>query len=46
VPFIAIAQGQNRLTWREIGWTRPLIALALFFVFLLLHPLLFGARPY
>jgi len=46
VPFVAIAQGRNRLVWREIGWTRPLIALALFFVLLVVHPWLFGARPY
>jgi uncharacterized membrane protein len=46
VPFAAIAQGRNRLVWREIGWTRPLIALALFFVLLVVHPWLFGARPY
>jgi uncharacterized membrane protein len=46
VPFVAIAQGRNHLALREIGWTRPLIALAVFFAFLALHPLLFGARPY
>ena len=46
VPFVAIGQGRNRLVWSEIGWTRPLIAIAVFFVLLALHPLLFGARPY
>jgi uncharacterized membrane protein len=46
VPFVAIAQGRNRLVWREIGWTRPIIGLAVFCLFLLLHPWLFGARPY
>ena len=46
VPFVAIAQGRNRLVWREIGWPRPLIALALFLVLLVVHPWLFGARPY
>ena len=46
VPFVAIAQGRNRLLWREIGWTRPLIAIVLFFVLLAVHPWLFGARPY
>jgi uncharacterized membrane protein len=46
VPFLAIAQARNRLVWREIGWTRPIVALAAYFVFLALHPLLFGARPY
>ena len=46
VPFVAIAQGRNRLVWREIGWKRPLIGLAVFAAFFLLHPWLFGARPY
>jgi uncharacterized membrane protein len=46
VPFVAIAQGRNRLDWREIGWKRPLIGLAAFAAFFLLHPWLFGARPY
>jgi uncharacterized membrane protein len=46
LPFVAIAQGRNRLVWREIGWTRPLVAIVLFFVLLVLHPWLFGARPY
>jgi uncharacterized membrane protein len=38
VPFVAIAQGRNRLVWREIGWLRPAIGLAVFFVVLLFHP--------
>jgi len=46
VPFLAIAQGRNRLVWREIGWTRPLAGLAAFAVFLAIHPWLFGVRPY
>lgn len=46
VPFVAIAQGRNRIVWREIGWTRPLIGIALFVGFFFLHPVLFGARPY
>jgi uncharacterized membrane protein len=46
LPFVAIAQGRNRIVWSEIGWVRPLIGLALFFAFFLLHPWLFGARPY
>jgi uncharacterized membrane protein len=46
IPFVAIAQGRNRLAWREIGWTRPLIGLAAYVVLLLAHPWLFGARPY
>jgi uncharacterized membrane protein len=46
VPFVAIAQGRNRLVWREVGWTRPIIGLAVFVAFLIVHPWLFGARPY
>lgn len=46
VPFVAIAQGRNRLNLREIGWKRPLIGLAVFFFFLWIHPWLFGVRPY
>jgi tripartite-type tricarboxylate transporter receptor subunit TctC len=42
VPFVAVAQGRNRIAWREIGWKRPLIAVALFFVLLFAHPWLFG----
>jgi uncharacterized membrane protein len=38
VPFVAIGQGRNRLAWREIGWKRPAIGLAAFFLVLLVHP--------
>jgi uncharacterized membrane protein len=38
VPFVAIVQGRNRLAWREIGWLRPAIGLAAFFLVLLVHP--------
>jgi uncharacterized membrane protein len=38
IPFVALAQGRNRLDWREIGWLRPAIGLAAFFVVLLFHP--------
>ena len=46
LPFVAILQGRNRLAWREIGWLRPLAGIAAFLGFFLLHPWLFGARPY
>jgi uncharacterized membrane protein len=46
VPFVAIAQGRNRVVWREIGWKLPLAGLALFAVVFLAHGWLFGARPY
>jgi tripartite-type tricarboxylate transporter receptor subunit TctC len=42
VPFVAIAQGRNRLDLREIGWKRPLIGIAAFVVLLFAHPFLFG----
>jgi len=38
VPFVAIAQGRNRIRWREIGWLRPAAGLAAFFLVLLVHP--------
>ena len=38
IPFVAIAQGRNRIVWREIGWLRPLIGLAVYFAVLLVHP--------
>jgi len=38
VPFVAIAQGRNRIRWREIGWVRPAAGLAAFFIVLLFHP--------
>jgi uncharacterized membrane protein len=38
IPFVAIAQGRNRIVWREIGWLRPAIGLAVFFAVLAFHP--------
>ena len=38
VPFVAIAQGRNRIAWREIGWLRPAIGVAVFFAVLVFHP--------
>jgi uncharacterized membrane protein len=46
IPFGAIFQGRNRFRFEEIGWRKVLIGLALYLVLLLLHPTLFGARPY
>lgn len=46
VPFVAIVQGRNRLMWREIGWTRPVIGIAVFVLVFFLHPWISGgARP-
>lgn len=38
VPFMAIAQGRNRIAWREIGWLRPLIGVIAYFGVLAIHP--------
>ena len=38
VPFVAIAQGRNRLDLREIGWLRPAIGLLAFAGVLTFHP--------
>ena len=38
VPFVAIAQGRNRVRWSEIGWKRPALGLAAFALVLLVHP--------
>jgi uncharacterized membrane protein len=38
VPFVALAQGRNRIVWREIGWLRPTIGLAVFLAVFFLHP--------
>jgi uncharacterized membrane protein len=42
IPFVAIAQGRNRIVWREIGWLRPAIGIALFAAAFFLHPWLSG----
>jgi len=46
VPFLAVAQGRNRIVWREIGWWRPAAGLAAFAALLWQHAWLFGVRPY
>ena len=38
VPFVAIAQGRNRIVWREIGWLRPALGLLVFLGVLGFHP--------
>lgn len=38
VPFVAVAQGRNRIVWREIGWLRPAIGLLAYFAVLFIHP--------
>jgi len=46
IPFGAIVQGRNQFRFEEIGWKKVLIGLGVYFVFIFLHPYLFGARPY
>ena len=46
LPFLAIAQGRNRIVGSEIGWARLAIGLLLYAVLLVIHPWLFGVRPY
>ncbi len=46
LPFGAIARARNKLVWREIGWWRPAVGLALFTLLTWFHPWLFGYRPY
>jgi uncharacterized membrane protein len=38
VPFQAIVEKRNRLAWREIGWLRPAIGIAVYFAVLSFHP--------
>ena len=38
LPFLAILQGRNRVVWREIGWPRPAIGVAVYFGVLSFHP--------
>jgi uncharacterized membrane protein len=42
VPFVAVAQGRNRVVWREIGWLRPAIGIVVFIAVLFLHPWISG----
>jgi uncharacterized membrane protein len=42
VPFVAIAQGRNRIVWREIGWLRPAIGIAVFVLVFFVHPWISG----
>ena len=46
VPFAAILNGRSAFVPAEIGWAKPALGLAFYVVLFLLHPVLFGARPY
>lgn len=45
LPFVAIAQGRNRLPGADLGWGRLAAAVAAFVVVLMLHARLFGVPP-
>jgi uncharacterized membrane protein len=45
VPFAAIIDGRQKLILSEIGLWRVALALALYVLFVWLHPLLFGVSP-
>jgi uncharacterized membrane protein len=46
IPFLAIAQGRNRLDLREVGWMRCAAAIGVYaFLLILGHRLLFGVAP-
>ena len=38
IPFVAVAQGRNRIVWREIGWLRPGIGVVVYLAVLAFHP--------
>ncbi len=42
VPFWAIIEKRQSLSWSEIGWKRIAYSLAFFVILLLIHPWLFG----
>ena len=46
LPFAAILQGRNQFRFDEIGWKKVSIGLVAYLVLLLVHPTIFGARPY
>lgn len=45
LPFSGIIRGCERLVWKEIGWGRLLLPLALWAALLLFHPMVIGPDP-
>jgi uncharacterized membrane protein len=45
LPFAAMAAGRTRLRFREVGWWRLGLGIALYVVLLGAHPWLFGVNP-
>jgi uncharacterized membrane protein len=46
IPFGAVLTGRTKLSLKEIGIVRPLVALIVFALIFWGHPWLFGAVPY
>lgn len=46
IPFLAIAQGRNRLAVGELGGVKVLIGLILYGVVFMFHAQMFGLRPF
>jgi uncharacterized membrane protein len=42
LPFVAIVDGRQKLSWGEIGWWRPLMAAGVAILLALVHPRVFG----
>lgn len=45
IPFLAILQGRNHLSVRELGWWRLALSVVVFVGFLHLHPVIMGVDP-
>lgn len=45
IPFLAILQGRNHLSVRELGWWRLVLAVVAFVLFLGMHPVIIGVNP-
>ncbi|MEC9346139.1 MAG: NnrU family protein [Pseudomonadota bacterium] len=45
IPFLAILSGRNRLSLREIGWWRPLVAIVIWAAIMHFHAALMGVYP-
>jgi len=45
VPFAALVAGRTGVSMADVGWWRVFVALAAYFLFLALHPWLFGVDP-
>ena len=46
LPFAAIIAGRQRLVWSEIGWWRTALALGLYILLIMLHPLVIGVPAF